>query len=198
MESEPVLRKSRSVSRGLAALTLAISASILGISEAAGAAADHHEPSVKAAAILMPNMYKFCGQPPCSMYIDVTPKAKIVAENAFNLPRNRSLTKAYWPVTPYLGRNNGNKVAIDCYISNGDKMRPIYTKGAVSTDWYEVIVPAKHLLDQTVKRELEHGDHVIPEVSYDGKAAYLGWSSVEFFNETKPDHKVPACHGSKY
>ena len=114
------------------------------------------------------------GERPCAVQLRTEPKYR--QDNIINALPN---THVEWPEEAY-GNSKGDLVSIRCYTPNGDKITSS-ENNLVSTEWYEVEVPAEHWVNKAVKPNAFNAD------------TYIGWASVTYFNQTQHAREVPKC-----
>jgi hypothetical protein len=118
------------------------------------------------------------GARPCALLLRVSPE---LSSNFINANPDQAVVK--WPLESYDGKH-GDELTIKCYDPSGELVRP-YEGNSSSTDWYEVEVPKNRVLN--------------PAVEHDGNpTAMLGCASVEWFNQSKPNHNVAVCANNPF
>lgn len=121
------------------------------------------------------------GPRPCALLLRSAPK---ISGNYINTPPDA--THVPWPLEAYNGQP-GDALNIICYDPNGQSITP-YEGTSTSPVWYEVVVPEEHVLNPQVK-----DDPTIKAIKFGGHTAVIGWASVEWFGQSTPDPRVPAC-----
>ena len=185
--------KLNKVSRVASVIAISLGATSFASSVSANTLKDTN---VRAADYLTPTLKGgLCYGGACTMNILDTPYFKNTSQVIdINLPNNHILTHWYWPRRAY-GGQPGNPVAIDCFINNGARISTNWNGKPLSSYWYEIIVPLRHVESGKMRQIIEEPNSPIKTVSFSGQKAVLGWASVESFGneDTIPVKKVPEC-----